>query len=113
MDEYYVEFPAQVYKVTARGGRVLMEPTTTYPADELVSLVGGHKLSVSIVQPAVELIPGGNCPKGGNHEWGTDGVHNNPAHCHKCFCDQPPGCTCGYDPENDEQPCDVCKGAFK
>ena len=29
-----------------------------------------------------------SCPKGGEHQWGTDGVHNN-VYCKKCFCNKP------------------------
>ncbi len=30
----------------------------------------------------------GKCPKGGNHEWGTDGQHSNQ-YCKKCFLNRP------------------------
>jgi hypothetical protein len=33
----------------------------------------------------IDNIP---CPKGGNHEWGIDGAHNNE-YCKKCFCNSP------------------------
>ena len=30
----------------------------------------------------------GDCPKGGNHEWGIDGQHSNQ-YCKKCFVSKP------------------------
>lgn len=33
--------------------------------------------------PKPDRLPG-ECPKGGDHEWGTDGMHSN-VYCKKCF----------------------------
>ena len=32
--------------------------------------------------------PKNECSKGGNHEWGIDGMHSN-TYCKKCFIDKP------------------------
>ena len=52
----------------------------TICADQLEKLVG----EVS----DKSTVRGGPCPKGGNHEWGIDGMHSNQF-CKKCFGTHP------------------------
>ena len=49
-------------------------------ADQLEKLVG--EISEK------STVRGGPCPKGGNHEWGIDGMHSNQF-CKKCFGSHP------------------------
>ena len=41
---------------------------------------------VDFTYDGLPIIP---CPKGEDHEWGTDGQHSN-VFCKKCFCNPPP-----------------------
>lgn len=36
----------------------------------------------------IRVRKNGECPKGGEHEWGIDGMHSNE-YCKKCFIDRP------------------------
>lgn len=42
---------------------------------------------VPIVEPLSKLVVTKRCPKGGDHDWGTDGQHSNEF-CKKCFIDK-------------------------
>lgn len=40
------------------------------------------------ITAALSKFTGAECPKGGYHKWGTDGLHSNEF-CKKCFANKP------------------------
>ena len=52
----------------------------------------------SFIQDSRGHIRNNPCPKGGKHQYGTDGMHSNE-YCKKCFQDAPEG-YCNYDEED-------------